>query len=166
MEDVIMYIENKYWNNYIGDTDDSLNLIAFLEDQDSNEISFSKILEKTGLHKQDNNFRKTVGPLGFTNSMGIYVDFHFAIDVITDLAAILLECKVSGNVDLHELEPFDTSSRIINIIAAEEDYELLDSILADFSNNPLEYDLCELVPQEDMLEMAEICGSLRQELLR
>ena len=27
-----MYIENKYWNNYIGDTDDSLNLIAFLED--------------------------------------------------------------------------------------------------------------------------------------
>ena len=161
-----MYIENKYWNNYIGDTDDSLNLIAFLEDQDSNEISFSKILEKTGLHKQGNNFRKTAGPLGFTNSMGIYVDFHFAIDVITDLAAILLECKVSGNVDLHELEPFDTSSRIINIIATEEDYELLDSILADFSNNPLEYDLCELVPQEDMLEMAEICGSLRQELLR
>ena len=160
-----MYIENKYWNNYIGDTDDSLNLIAFLEDQDSNEISFSKILEKTGLHKQGNNFRKTVSPLGFTNSMGIYVDFHFAIDVITDLAAILLECKVSGNVDLHELEPFDTSSRIINIIATEEDYELLDSILADFSNNPLEYDLCELVPQEDMLEMAEICGSLRQELL-
>ena len=38
-----MYIENKYWNNYIGDTDDSLNLIAFLEDQDSNEISFSFI---------------------------------------------------------------------------------------------------------------------------
>ena len=161
-----MYIENKYWNNYIGDTDDSLNLIAFLEDQDSNEISFSKILEKTGLHKQGDNFRKTVDPLGFTNSMGIYVDFHFAIDVITDLSAILLECKVSGNVDLHELEPFDTSSRIINIIATEEDYELLDSILADFSNNPLEYDLCELVPQEDMLEMAEICGSLRQELLR
>ena len=26
---VRMYIENKYWNNYIGDTDDSLNLIAF-----------------------------------------------------------------------------------------------------------------------------------------
>ena len=160
-----MYIENKYWNNYIGDTDDSLNLIAFLEDQDSNEISFSEILEKTGLHKQGNNFRKTVGHLGFTNSMGIYVDFHFAIDVITDLAAILLECKVSGNVDLHELEPFDTSSRIVKIIATSEDYELLNKILADFSKNPLEYDLYELVPQEDMLKMAEICESLKQELL-
>lgn len=80
MEEVIMYIENKYWQNYIGDTDDSLNLIAFLEDQGSNEIAFSEIL-------------------------------------------------------------------------------------TDFSNNPLEYDLCELVPQEDILEMAEICENLRQELL-
>ena len=39
-----MYIENKYWNNYIGDTDDSLNLIAFLEDQAGNIISFSEIV--------------------------------------------------------------------------------------------------------------------------
>lgn len=160
-----MYIENKYWNNYIGDTDDSLNLIAFLEEQSSNEIAFSEILEKLGLSRQEGDFRRTRGPLGFTDSMGIYVDFTFAIDVITDLAAILLECKVSGNVDLHELEPFDTPSIIININATQEDYELLDRTLADFSNNPLEYDLSELVPQEDMLEMAKICESLRQELL-
>lgn len=160
-----MYIENKYWNNYIGDTDDSLNLIAFLEEQSSNEIAFSEILEKLGLSRQEGNFRRTIDPLGFTNSIGIYVDFTFAIDIITDLAAILLECKVSGNVDLHELEPFDTPSRIININATQEDYGLLDRSLADFSNNPLEYDLSELVPQDDMLEMAKICESLRQELL-
>lgn len=105
-----MYIENKYWINYIGDTDDSLNLIAFLEDQAGNTtISFSEILKQIGLHKQGENFRKTVSPLGFTNSIGIYVDFHFAIDVLTDLAAILLECKVSGDIDLHDLEPFDTA---------------------------------------------------------
>ena len=90
---------------------------------------------------------------------------HFAIDIITDLAAILLECKVNGSVDLHDLEPFDTSSRIVKIIATSEDYELLNKILADFSKNPLEYDLYELVPQEDMLKMAEICESLKQELL-
>jgi len=164
-EEVRMYIKNKYWKNYIGDTDDSLNLIAFLEEQGSNKISFSKILKKLGLHKQGKNFRKTVSPLGFTNSIGFDVDFHFAVDVIVDLAAILLECKVSGSVDLNELEGFDTSSHIINIIATPEDYEFLDRILADFSNNPLEYDLCELVSQEDMLEMARICENLRQELL-
>lgn len=161
-----MYIENKYWNNYLGDTDDSLNLIDFLEEQDGNKISFSSILNNIGLHKQGENFRNTASPIGFTNSIGVYVDFTFAIDVITDLAAILLECKVNGSVDLHDLDQLDRPSRIINIIATPEDYELLDRILADFSKNPLEYDLYELVPQEDMFEIAEICESLRQELLR
>ena len=33
MEEIIMYIENKYWNNYIGDTDDSLNLIDYLKEE-------------------------------------------------------------------------------------------------------------------------------------
>ena len=164
-EEVRIYIENKYWKTYIGDTDDSLNLITFLEEQGSNKISFFKILKKIGLHKQGKNFRKTVSHLRFTNSMGFYVDFHFAINVIIDLAAILLECKVSGSVDLHELKVFDTSSHIINIIATPEYYEFFDRILADFSNNPLEYDLSELVPEEDMREMAEICEDLRQELL-
>ncbi len=51
-----MYIENKYWNNYIGDSDDSLNLIAFLEDQSSDEIEFSDILQALGLNKHDGNF--------------------------------------------------------------------------------------------------------------
>ena len=54
-----MYIENKYWNNYIGDSDDSLNLIAFLEDQSSDEIEFSNILQSLGVNKQGENFRKT-----------------------------------------------------------------------------------------------------------
>lgn len=160
-----MYIENKYWNNYIGDSDDSLNLIAYLEDQSCDEIDFSKILQSLGLNRQDGNFRRTTSPLGFTNSMGIYLDFHFAIDIITDLAAILLECKVNGSVDLHDLEPYDTDSRKINIIATPEDYELLNKVLSDFSNNPLEFDLSELVPEEDMREMSEICEDLRQELL-
>ena len=74
-----MYIENKYWNNYIGDSDDSLNLIAFLEDQSSDEIEFSNILQSLGVNKQGENFRRTVSPLGFTNSMGIYLDFHFGL---------------------------------------------------------------------------------------
>lgn len=50
MEKVRMYIENKYWKNYIGDTDDSLNLVAFSKDQGSNEIAFSEIPKKLGLH--------------------------------------------------------------------------------------------------------------------
>ena len=46
-----MYI-NKYWGNYIGDTDDSLNLVAFLEDQKKEEIPLREIFAKIGLDKQ------------------------------------------------------------------------------------------------------------------
>ena len=28
-----MYISNKYWNNYIGDSDDSLTLVEYLADK-------------------------------------------------------------------------------------------------------------------------------------
>ena len=33
-----MYIENKYWNHYIGDTDDSLNLIEYLSNKGKKEV--------------------------------------------------------------------------------------------------------------------------------
>lgn len=37
-----MYID-KYWDNYIGGSDDSLNLVVFLEDLKKEEISLSEI---------------------------------------------------------------------------------------------------------------------------
>ena len=94
-----MYIK-KYWGNFIGGSDDSLNLVAFLEDQKKEEIPLSEIFAKIGLDKQNWDFRQTVEYLEFTHSSGVEMDFHFAIDVVTDLAAILLECSVSGSVNL------------------------------------------------------------------
>ena len=54
-----MYID-KYWGNYIGGSDDSLNLVAFLEDQKKEEIPLSEIFSKIGLDKQNWDFHKTV----------------------------------------------------------------------------------------------------------
>ena len=54
-----MYIE-KYWGEYIGGSDDSLSLLAFLEDQNKEEISLSEIFAKIGLDKLNWNFRQTV----------------------------------------------------------------------------------------------------------
>ena len=34
-----MYIEEKYWNNYIGDTDDSLTLVEYLAGKKKEEIT-------------------------------------------------------------------------------------------------------------------------------
>ena len=87
-----MYI-TKYWGSFIGGSDDSLNLVAFLEDQKKEEIPLSEIFSKIGLDKQNWDFRQTVEYLEFTHSDGVEMDFHFAIDVVTDLAAILLECS-------------------------------------------------------------------------
>ena len=107
-----MYIK-KYWGNFIGGSDDSLNLVEFLEDQKKEEIPLSEIFAKIGLDKQNWDFHQTVEYLEFTHSDGVEMDFHFAIDVVTDLAAILLECSVSGSVNLHDLDEYNTPSRRI-----------------------------------------------------
>ena len=36
-----MYIAEKYWNNYIGDTDDSMALVEHLEEKQKKELSFA-----------------------------------------------------------------------------------------------------------------------------
>ena len=158
-----MYIK-KYWGNFIGGSDDSLNLVAFLEDQKKEEIPLSEIFAKIGLGKQNWDFRQTVEYLEFTHSNGVEMDFHFAIDVVTDLAAILLECSVSGSVNLQDLDEYNTPARRIRITATPEEHDAMNNALADFAQNPLEYDLSEMMDDEEIQEMARDVEALRKEL--
>lgn len=158
-----MYIK-KYWGNFIGGSDDSLNLVAFLEDQKKEEIPLSEIFAKIGLDKQNWDFRQTVDYLEFTHSDGVEMDFHFAIDVVTDLAAILLECSVSGSVNLQDLDEYNTPSRRIRITATPEEHDAMNKALADFAQNPMEYDLSEMMNDEEIHEMARDVEALRKEL--
>jgi len=158
-----MYIK-KYWGNFIGGSDDSLNLVAFLVDQKKEEIPLSEIFAKIGLDKQNWDFRQTVEYLEFTHSDGVEMDFHFAIDVVTDLAAILLECSVNGSVNLQDLDEYNTPSRRIRITATPEEHEAMKKALADFAQNPLEYDLSEMMDDEEIQEMARDVEALRKEL--
>ena len=158
-----MYIK-KYWGNFIGGSDDSLNLVAFLEDQKKEEIPLSEIFAKIGLDKQSWDFRQTVEYLEFTHSDGVEMDFHFAIDVVTDLAAILLECSVSGSVNLQDLDEYNTPARRIRITATPEEHDAMNKALADFAQNPLEYDLSEMMDDEEIQEMARDVEALRKEL--
>ncbi len=167
-----MYIENKYWNHYIGDTDDSLALVDYLADKQKEEISLGEIFSDIGLDRLDGNFREHDEPLTVTlrNMDSVYdepyIEFYYAIDLITDLAALLLECKINGSVNLCELfeDDLETEVPIVRIIATSEEHELMEKTLADFVSAPLDYDLSEMCPEEDMLEMAEICGELKKEL--
>ncbi len=158
-----MYID-KYWGNFIGGSDDSLNLVAFLEDLKKEEIPLSEIFAKIGLDKQNWDFHQTVEYLEFIHSDGVEMDFHFAIDVVTDLAAILLECSVSGSVNLQDLDEYNTPSRRIRITATPEEHDAMDRTLADFAENPLSYDLHEMMDDEEIQEMARDVEALRKEL--
>ena len=158
-----MYIK-KYWGNFIGGSDDSLNLVAFLEDQKKEEIPLSEIFAKIGLDKQNWDFRQTVEYLEFTHSDGVEMDFHFAIDVVTDLAAILLECSVSGSVNLQDLDEYNTPARRIRITATPEEHDAMNKSLADFVHAPLEYDISEMMGEDEIPDMAYQVEMLRKEL--
>lgn len=167
-----MYIENKYWNNYIGDTDDSLTLVEYLAGKEKEEISLGEIFSEIGLDKLNGDFRKHDDPLTVVFSNGEseyeepYIEFYYAIDLITDLAALLLECKVSGSVNLCELFGGDLETAVpdIRITATPEKHELMNKALKDFVSDPLAYDLSEMCSEDEMSEMAAVCEELRKEL--
>lgn len=167
-----MYITDKYWNNYIGDTDDSLTLLTYLADKQKEEISLEEIFSDIGLDKLNGDFHQSDEPLTVvlknieSDYEEPYAEFEFAIDIITDLAALLLECKINESVDLSELleDDLDTNVSKICITGTSKEHELINKALTDFISDPLTYDLSEMVDEEDLQEMAEICEELRKEL--
>ena len=160
-----MYI-TKYWGDFIGGSDDSLSLIEFLEDLNKEEITLKEIFTGIGLDGQNMDFGQTVENLGFTNSTGLEIDFNYAIDIVTDLAAILLECKNNGHVNIGELYGNeDEQNRCIRVVATEEEYTAIKVALEDFVKDPKSYDLYEMIG-DDIIEMAENVKELRKELLQ
>ena len=156
-----MYIE-KYWGNYIGGTDDSLTLLDYFVDKRKNEISLSEIFADTGLDKLNWDFRESP-ELGYKDRDGFEHNLYYAIDVVTDLAALMLECLVNGSVSLGELLD-DESENSVRITFTDKEKAAMNKALADFVSDPLAYDLHEMVPDEDMREMAQDCEALRMEL--
>lgn len=159
-----MYIK-KYWGNYIGGTDDSLTFVAYLAEKQKKEISLNEIFSDFGLDKLQGDFRKPDVPLVFVDSQGWEKDISFAINLITDIAALLLECKVNGYVNLLELdEDMEADMPDVCITVMPEEHKQIDKVLTDFIAAPLEYDLSEMMPKEDIIEMTTVCEELRKEL--
>lgn len=157
-----MHIE-KYWGNYIGGTDDSLTLLEYLMKKQKNEISLDEIFSDTGLDKLNWDFRKTDTTLIVKDKDGMDCEFYYAIDVAVDLAALMLECHVNGSVSLGELWD-DAEGHMLRITSTKEERSAMNKALADFVKDPLVYDLHEMVPDEDMQEMARACENIRKEL--
>ncbi len=156
-----MYIE-KYWENYIGGTDDSMTLLDYLADKQKEEISLNEIFSDSGLD-QMNSFQNTAGALALSVE-GFEAEIQYAIDLLTDLAALLLECKMNGSADLGELSDMYEPDSVVRITATQEEHEMMNKVLMDFVAEPLSYDLSEMMSEEEMQEMAEVCKELREEL--
>ena len=167
-----MYITGKYWNNYIGDSDDSLTLLEYLANKQEETITLEEVFSDLGLEALDGDFRHPEEPI--TTSINIpeagiedlYVDFYFAINIILDLAAMMLECKKNGSVNLSELSGGDIDSSVseITIKSTPAEETIIKNVLDDFADNPLEYDLSEMCDEDEMNEMAELCADLKTEL--
>ena len=161
-----MYIKGKYWENYIGDTDDSLTLVEYLAGKGKEEITVGEIFSDFGVDQLNGDFRAPEEVLAYADAEGREMDIQYAISLLTDLAAILLECKVSGNVNLCELfgSELETEKPVVRVTASPKEHELIQKILKDFAENPLAYDLSEMCDEDEMVKMAGICEGLRREL--
>ena len=157
-----MYID-KYRYPYIGGTDDRLTLVDYLCDKGQAELSLSEIFADTGLDRQHGDFRTSLD-LAYTDAEGRSHEFYYAIDLVTDLAALLLESRKSGGVHISDL--FDSEDRdlFVKLTATPQEAQAMNRALADFSAAPLAYDLSELMDAEDLQEMARDCEAIRAEL--
>ncbi len=155
-----MYIE-KYWDNYVGGTDDSLTLLEYLAGKAKEQITVKEIFEESGLNHLS-SFRNTDCSIEMPIDE-FEAEIHYAITLISDLAALLLECKVNGSVNISDLLE-DDQDCVISIVATEKEHELINKVLTDFTTEPLAYDLCEMVGEEEILEMSQVCEEIRREL--
>lgn len=162
-----MYI-SKWWGDLIGGSDDSLALLDYLEQLELTEVSLDHILKDLGfdilLSEGDLQSGGTIG-FNMKSANGKFrVELDIACGVLIDLSAIVLESLKSGYVDLHDLDEA-RQPRKLYIIASEEKRNLLKDELNKFFRHPLSYDLAELVPSDDMRELAEKAKMIAEELL-
>ena len=158
-----MYITQRYWGEFLGGTDDSLTLLDYLAAKGKAEIPLGEIFADFGVDRLEGDFQCPGESLVYENGEGYEMSINCAVDFITDLAALLLECKVSGGLDTRELE-MDTQLKVLRIPAEEKELAVVRKALDAFIADPLGCELAGVVPEEDLREMAALCGELREEL--
>ncbi len=152
-------INIKYWNHGFGMQDDSFVLLKYLADKGKAAISVTELFSDLGLDKMQGDFKQTRDLLKKTN-------IKYAINIITDLAALLLECKINQTVNLNKLAWRNIKSAVseICITATPEEHALINKTLMDFASEPSAYDLSEVYNKNYLQKFALLCKELRKEL--
>ena len=164
-EESDIYIMDKYWDSYIGGSDDSMTLMDYLADKKSKDISLKEIFTELGFNQDDFDFRNPRKDITVTLKNGVNLEFHYAIQVICDLTAILLECKKNKSVNLQVLSGgmLEKDKVVIRLSTSEKEEKIIHDVLTDFCKNPMEYNLREMCTKDDMKEMVSLCEKLKNE---
>lgn len=159
---LVLYID-KYVDEYICCSDDSMTLVEYLSEKGKEQLSLEEIFKDFGLDKLQWGFKTSEGLSVCVE--GFDVDIQYAIDIVLDLAAILLECKANGSVKLNALwcDEFDPEESVC-IVATPEEHQMMNQALKDFVEEPLSYDISEMMEEDEIQEMAKVCEELRKEL--
>lgn len=150
-----------YLDNY---SDDTLLLVAYLAEKQKTELSLGEIFSDIGLNQPNGDFKNTNVALEVTLADDFEIEFHYAIDLVVYLSALLLECQQNGSVDLSDLSDELEEARPLRITATPEEHDMLNRVLADFAAAPTEYDISEMMPENELSEMAAAAEKIRQAL--
>lgn len=151
-----MYID-KWWGNYIGGSDDSLLLLDYFGTRNISHFELNIILEDTGLASLLKNGGMENGDLSFKVNEGYIPHFNMAVDVLTDLSAIVLECLQSGKVAITDLDSSSKYPQTITIDCQKEDIKLLIDGLEKFIGNPEIFQLADMMDEESLKELVSDC---------
>jgi hypothetical protein len=161
-----MYID-KWWNHYIGGTDDTWMLGIYFA-QIQNPISLQTILDDLHLWEALNSESAADADGYFVISTEPYHDAHFdmEIDVITDLSAIVLECETNGSVDLSDL--FKIEAQRVEIITDDHPQALKALVdgLYNFIRSPKSYGIHDFMSDDALAELVSACKEIHAELGR
>lgn len=166
-----MYIE-RWWGNYIGGTDDTCTLIDYFVSKDFNIGEVTVMNVKTILQDfqltnawTTADVRQTTKAVCLINEEGFHQDIGCAINLLTDLAALIVESQKNGQIQLAALTNNEAHKQIvISLTVDKEEGDFLKEMLQDFIQYPLSYDLADYCLEEDMQELAKHCEEILMEL--
>jgi hypothetical protein len=159
-----MYID-KWWGEYFGGCDDSLIFTDYFKENEATEYTLAGILSDFNISMQElpDGFRAHDGGI-CAGAVGLHEDIQITINLLLDLAVVTLESLRSGSISLCDLTDCVEDNKRFTISADKVTLGYLVSILKDFCENPLEYDLAEVCDEETMFEIASQCKDVVSDL--
>lgn len=156
-----MYID-KWWNDFIGGTDDSLTLLDYIRETKEAEYPVGALLKDFRIESGELEFYRGSPGVYYTSEDGEH-DIDYVIDLIQDLSVLVLESYKSGSIKLSDLTE-NEEDKVFKMICGKGELDLLTEILKDFAKAPSTYEIAEMVDETDLLELARQCGEIAEEL--